>query len=62
MNDFWSRIEARQTLRTATDFEHERLGADHVDEIVLPMLPMLRSNAHMKSLRKLKICAKVGRT
>ena len=38
MNDFGYRIKARQTLRTATDFEHERLEAHHVDNGPLPML------------------------
>ena len=31
MIEVWSRIEARQTLRTARDCEHERIGAHHVD-------------------------------
>ena len=34
-SDFLSRIKARQTLRTANDFEHERLEAHHVDNGLL---------------------------
>ena len=40
-----SRIEARQTLRTARNFEHERLGAHHVDEIVLHKLQVKQKDA-----------------
>ena len=35
MKCFWSRIKARQTLRTAKNFEHERLEAHHVDSGLL---------------------------
>ena len=55
-NDFWSRIKARQMLHTAKDFEHERLEAHHVDNVLLPMLQAKQktfNNAHMKTLKKL---------
>ena len=35
MTRFWSRIKARQTLRTAKNFERDRLEAHHVDKGLL---------------------------
>ena len=49
MSDFCYLIEARQTLRTAKYFEHERLGAYHVDEIVLPMLQVKQKDVQQCS-------------
>ena len=65
MSEFWSRIEARQTLRTARNFEHERIGAQHVDEIVVSMLQVKQKDAqpcsHESIENSLEICAKIHR-
>ena len=52
---FSTRIKARKMLRTAKDFEHERLGAHHVDEVALRILQISNttlSNAYMETLEK----------
>ena len=44
MSSFWSRVKARQTLRKAKDFKHERLEAHHVDNVLSPMLKVKQKN------------------
>ena len=49
MTDFWSRIRARQTLRTAKIFEHERLEAHQVANVRLPKLQAKQKDAEQSS-------------